>query len=191
MTVLKIMEWPASVLETKANDVSNFDDAFRKFVEDMHETMVASNGIGLAANQVNDLRRVLTICIPWTGHRYEDQEDESEVQQWWHDKSFTIVNPVITKKQGKTKYMEGCLSFPEMYDYVDRAEEVWVDYYDEHGEKKQLHANGLFAICIQHEIDHLDGIVFIERMSRLKANMIRKKMMKRPPLKSMEAELVE
>jgi len=188
VTILKVVEWPAPVLETKAKEVSKFDDEFKTFVADMHDTMESANGIGLAANQVDDLRRVFTIHIPWQDNKYEDQEADEEKQPW-HDKKFTIVNPVITKKQGKTKYMEGCLSFPEMYDYVDRAAEVWVTYCDENGKQQELHANDLMAICIQHELDHLDGIVFIDRMSRLKAKMIRKKMSKRAPVESMEAEL--
>ena len=186
MTVLDVVTWPAKVLETKASDVTVFDDAFRKFVADMHETMKASGGIGLAANQVGDLRRVLTIEIPFGDNRYEDGEAE-ETKEWWHDKKFTFVNPVITKKAGKMKYQEGCLSFPEIYDFVDRASEVWVEAKDENGKTFEVHATGLMAVCLQHEIDHIDGIVFITRMSRLKNNMIRKKIMRRGQLKTPES----
>ncbi len=185
MTILKIMEWPAAVLSTPAKPVETFDAELKKFVADMHATMEYSNGIGLAANQVNDLRRILTIDIPWR------EGDEGEPKEWWHDKSFTIINPVITKKLSKTKYMEGCLSFPEMYDYVERAAEIWLEYQDEDGKMHEMHATGLLAICLQHEIDHIDGIVFIERMSRLKANGIRRKMNQRPQVKSMERELAK
>ena len=86
---------------------------------------------------------------------------------------------VITKKMGKTKYMEGCLSFPEIHEYVDRADKVVVSALDENGKPFELEADGLLSICIQHELDHIDGVVFINRMSRLKAKMVQKKMQKR------------
>jgi len=166
------------VLETKAAEVTVFNGELRAFVEQMHFTMDQSRGIGLAANQVNDLRRVLTIFIPFIGSRYEEQEKDNEEQpQWWNDKRFTFINPVIIKKHGKMSYQEGCLSFPEMYDFVDRAAEVWVSAQDEHGKPFEVHATGLFSVCLQHEIDHIDGIVFISRMGRFKSQRIKKKML--------------
>jgi peptide deformylase len=184
MTVLDVRVWPDKVLETKSTPVEQFDDAFKKFVADMHETMESSNGIGLAANQVGVAKRVLTIKIPHVGgERYEEDEEPKE---WWHDKSFTFVNPVITKKVGKISYQEGCLSFPEIFDFVDRAAEVWVTAKDENGKEFEVHATGLFSICLQHEIDHIDGIVFINRMSLLKSKSIRKKMMRRGQLTGVE-----
>lgn len=176
MTVLKVVEWPAKVLETRASEVTVFDTAFRKFVDDMHETMKDAGGIGLAANQVSSLQRVLTIQIPYD-NRYSEQEGEK--RESWHDQKFTFVNPVITKKEGKISFQEGCLSFPEIYDFVDRAAEVWVEAKDESGKTFEVHATGLFAVCLQHEIDHLDGIVFINRMSRLKSSLIKKKIQRR------------
>jgi peptide deformylase len=173
---LEVMVWPAKVLETRAEEVTEFDDAFRQFVEDMHETMHAANGIGLAANQVGVLKRVLTMFIPWSESRYSDQEEAKEP---WHNIKFTFVNPKIVKKAGKISYQEGCLSFPEIFDFVDRAAEVWVKAQDENGKEFEIHATGLLAICLQHEIDHLDGVVFINRMSQLKREMIRKRIQKR------------
>lgn len=175
MARLEVVEWPAKVLEIPAEPVKIFDDAFRQFVEDMHETMKASGGIGLAANQVGDLRRVLTIEIPFVAA----DGDEEEARKWWHNKKFTFVNPVIVKKEGIIKWQEGCLSFPDMYDFVDRAAEVWVKAQDENGKEFEVHADELFSVCLQHEIDHIDGIVFFKRMSRLKAERIRSKMLKR------------
>ena len=177
MAVLDVVVWPAKVLETRANEVTVFDAELKQFVTDMFETMAASQGIGLAANQVGQLRRVITIEIPSAGGRYEDQEP-AEKKEWWHDKKFTLINPVITKKQGKYKFQEGCLSFPEIFEFVERAAEVWVTAQDENGKSYEIHANGLFAVCLQHEIDHIDGIVFFNRMSRLKANMVKKKMLR-------------
>lgn len=176
MSTLTIVEWPAKVLETRAEEVTVFDEALRAFVTDMHETMKASNGIGLAANQVASLQRVITIEIPFSESRYSDQEGK---QEWWHNKAFTFINPIITKKEGKVSYQEGCLSFPEIFDFVDRASEVWVKAQDETGKEFEVHATGLLAICLQHEIDHIDGIVFINRMSRLKSSLIRKKILRR------------
>jgi peptide deformylase len=188
VTILNIVEWPESVLATAASPVVKFDAELKQFAQDMHATMRHAKGIGLAANQVGNLRRVLTINITW--HEEDGEGEDPDVKQWWHDTPFTIINPVITKAISKTRYMEGCLSFPEMYDYVQRPAEVWADYQDENGKLLKLHATGLLAICLQHEIDHLDGIVFIDRMSRLKANGIKKKMNQRPSVKSMERELV-
>jgi len=185
MTVLKVLEYPAKSLLTKAPEVEVFDAELKKFVADMHETMLDANGIGLAANQVGVLKRVLTILIPHQDNQYEDDGDEqdedesSEPKMEWHDKKYTFINPVITKKQGKIRFQEGCLSFPEIYENVDRAAEIWVDAFDENGKKFSIHADGLFSICLQHEIDHLDGIVFIDRMSRLKQSIVKKKMQKR------------
>lgn len=185
MTVLEVVEWPAKVLETKSEVVKEFDEDLKKFVADMHETMDESGGIGLAANQVNVAKRVLTILIPWSENSYAEQE---EVKESWHDKRYTFINPVITKKQGKFKWQEGCLSFPEVYEFVERAEEVWVTAQDENGKTFEVHANGLFSVCLQHEIDHIDGIVFINRMSRLKSSMVRKKVMKRNRLMNAEVD---
>ena len=175
MAVLKIVEWPAKVLETAASEVTVFDEGLRAFVSDMHETMQESSGIGLAANQVGDLRRIITIEIPYVG---KDKGDE-EQPQWWHNKRFTFINPVIAKKSGTVRWQEGCLSFPEIFDFVERASEVWIQAKDEHGKDFEVHAEGLLAVCLQHEIDHIDGIVFFKRMSRLKADRIKNKMLKR------------
>ncbi len=185
MSVLDVVVWPAKVLETRALEVQVFDDELRKFVNDMHETMKAAAGIGLAANQVGQLRRVITIEVASNGNRYEDNQPE-ETHQWWHDKKFTFINPVITKKQGKFKFQEGCLSFPEIFEFVDRASEVWVTAQDEFGKTFEVHATDLFAVCLQHEIDHIDGIVFFNRMSRLKASMVKKKMLREAVPSGME-----
>lgn len=175
MSVLDVVEWPAKVLETKSEEVTEFDDNFRAFVDDMHETMLAAGGIGLAANQVGVAKRVLTILIPSSS----EEGDEAGDKEHWHDKKWTFVNPVITKKLGRIKWQEGCLSFPEIFEFVDRAEEVWVSAQDETGASFEVHATGLFAVCLQHEIDHIDGVVFINRMSRLKSSMVKKKVAKR------------
>jgi peptide deformylase len=181
MTILNIVEWPAKVLETRAQEVTVFDNELLQFVSDMFETMDKAGGIGLAANQVDRLLRVLVMHIT-------SKNEEPEDIRPWHDQKFVFINPTISKKHGKTKYLEGCLSFPEQYDYVDRAAELTLDYQDEWGKHHSLEADGLFAICIQHEIDHIDGIVFTTRMSRLKSSRIRKKMLQRSQISHMEEE---
>jgi peptide deformylase len=183
MSVLTIVEWPNKVLETKSEDVTAFDAELKAFVKNMHDTMDHAGGIGLAANQVNVAKRVLVIHIPWSDNKYQDQEEKKED---WHDKRFTFINPKIVKKQGKISWQEGCLSFPEIYEFVDRAAEVWVEAVDEDGKPFSVHANGLFAVCLQHEIDHIDGVVFINRMSRLKSSMVKKKIEKRNQIKAPE-----
>jgi peptide deformylase len=175
VAILEIVEWPAKVLETPAKPVTQFDSDLKTFVANMCETMEASKGIGLAANQVGDLRRVIVIEIPYVAQDGDKPEDK----KWWYDKKFVFINPVITKRQGTIKWQEGCLSFPEVYDFVDRSAEVWVSAVDENGKPFEVHADELFAVCLQHEIDHIDGIVFFKRMSRLKAERIRNKMLKR------------
>lgn len=177
MAILRVFEYPEKVLETKSSDVESFDDDLRNFVANMHETMIDSNGIGLAANQVGSLQRVLTIYIPFEESRYSEQEDAK--QEPWHNQKYTFINPVITKREGKITFQEGCLSFPEIFENVDRSAQVWVTAFDEHGKEFSVHATGLFSVCLQHEIDHLDGIVFINRMSRLKSSLVKKKLAKR------------
>jgi peptide deformylase len=184
VAVLDVVVWPAPVLTQRAQEVKTFDAGLKQFVSDMHETMRAAHGIGLAANQVGDLRRILVIEIP---HFAGDKDSPAETKEWWHDKAFTFVNPVITKKAGKYKYQEGCLSFPEIYEFIDRAAEIWVTAQDESGKTFEVHATGLFSVCLQHEIDHIDGVVFVDRMSRLKSTMVRKKLARRGSLEGVEA----
>ena len=176
MSKLDVLEWPAAVLETKSSPVTEFDEKLKTFVADMHETMDSAGGIGLAANQVGVAKRILTILIPYTQNKYSEQEETKEA---WHDKRFTFINPEITKKQGKISWQEGCLSFPEIFEFVDRAAEVWVKAQNENGEFFEVHASGLFSVCLQHEIDHIDGVVFINRMSRLKSEIVKKKIQRR------------
>jgi peptide deformylase len=177
MGLLKIIEWPAKVLETRAKEVESFDDKLKAIVKDMHDTLVKEEGIGLSANQVDVLQRITLINIPFHGNNYDD--DASEKKQWWHDKLFTLINPVITERKGRISYMEGCMSFPDIFDFVERSAHIKVKAFDVDGKEFEFEATDLFSVCIQHEIDHLDGVVFVNRMSRLKSSSIKKKMMKR------------
>lgn len=156
---MQIVLYPHPALKTKAESVEIFDEALEKFTQEMLSVMKNSHGIGLAANQVGDLRRIIVIDVP--------QYDVPKV----------LINPVILKSEGKTTFQEGCLSFPGLYEFIsDRAEALVLVAKDVKGNEFLLSATGLLAVCIQHEIDHLDGKVFLDRMSRLKRQIAMKKL---------------
>lgn len=162
MALLNILQYPDERLHTIAQPVEEFDDKILALVADMAETMYQARGIGLAATQVNVHKQVVVMDL-------SEERDQLRV----------FINPVITHKEGDTEYEEGCLSVPGIYETVHRAERVTVEAYDEHGEKFVLEADGLLAICIQHELDHLAGKVFVEYLSSLKQNRIKTKLKKR------------
>jgi len=162
MALLPILTHPNERLHIVAKPVAEVDDRIRTLVADMIETMYAAKGIGLAATQVDVHERVVVI-------------DLSEER----DSPLALINPVITHKNGETTYEEGCLSVPGIYDEVTRAETVTVEYLDTDGKPQKLDADGLLAICIQHELDHLLGKLFVEYLSPLKQQRIKTKMKKR------------
>lgn len=162
MALLNILKYPDERLHTVAKPVADIDERIQTLVADMFETMYASHGIGLAATQVDVHERVVVM----------DLTEE-------HNEPRVFINPVITHKDGETTYEEGCLSVPGIYDTVTRAERVTVEAYNEKGEKFTLEADGLLAICVQHELDHLMGKVFVEYLSPLKQNRIKTKLKKR------------
>lgn len=167
MALLPVVEWPEKVLETRAQYVTEFDADFKKLVADMIETMHHARGIGLAANQVGVLKRVCVVKIgpiDLEDGEYKKNAALRNAPYDWEGKLFVLVNPVIKSREGKIKYEEGCLSFPELYEDVERARSIGVEYQDENGVKKTLQAQDLFSICIQHELDHLDGVVFVNRL---------------------------
>ncbi len=170
---LQIVTWPAAVLETRAERITVFGDELRAFGAAMHATMREASGIGLAANQVGVLKRILVIEIPWRGERYGEQH---EPRRDWHDRRYTLVNPEIVEREGTITFREGCLSFPELFGEVERARRVLVKAQDVEGRTQVIEGDDLFAVCLQHEIDHLDGIVFINHMTKLRAAAIREKM---------------
>ena len=162
MALLPILTHPNERLHIVAKPVEKVDDRIRTLLADMAETMYASRGIGLAATQVDVHERVVVI----------DLSEE-------HNQLLTLINPVITKKNGETTYEEGCLSVPGIYDTVTRAETITVEFLAANGDKQTLDAEGLLAICIQHELDHLQGKLFVEYLSPLKQNRIKTKLKKR------------
>lgn len=162
MALLPILRYPDPRLHTRAVPVERVDDDIRKLVADMAETMYEAPGIGLAATQVNVHRRVVVIDVT---------EDKSGL--------MALINPEILERSGEQVCEEGCLSVPGIYEKVTRAERVKVRALDENGQSREIEADGLLAVCIQHEIDHLDGKVFVEYLSQLKLGRIKSKLAKK------------
>lgn len=166
MTKLEILEIPHPILTQKAAEVKEVTPQIKKLLDDMLHTMYASNGVGLAGNQVGQLLRVVVIDC---GNEKEGTSDP-----------IKMVNPkIIWRSENKICHNEGCLSIPRQYADVVRHEEVEVEYLDENGDKKTRRSGGLLAIAFQHELDHLDGILFIDHLSKLKRNMLIKRLEKR------------
>ncbi len=161
MAILNILQFPDPRLRNKAKPVERVDDAIRQLVDDMFETMYEAPGIGLAAVQVNVAKRVVTIDI-------SEEQDDPRV----------FINPEILAAEGEEESKEGCLSVPGYFDLVKRAEKVRVAALDRDGKPFELETDGLLAVCIQHEIDHLDGKLFVDYLSGLKRQKVRKKLSK-------------
>ncbi len=162
MALLPILHYPDPRLKKRAEPVTEVDESIRRLAADMAETMYAAPGIGLAATQVDVHKRVIVIDV---------SEDRSGL--------MVLINPEILEKDGECVSEEGCLSVPGIYDKVTRAERVKVRALNLEGETVEFEAEGLLAVCIQHEIDHLDGKVFVEYLSPLKQSRIKAKLVKR------------
>lgn len=162
MAILEILQYPDPRLTIPAQRVEKIDAPTRKLVDDMIETMYAAPGVGLAATQVDVHKQIVVIDV---------SEDRSDLR--------VFINPEVTRREGQAVNQEGCLSVPGVYDNVERAESVTVTALDRNGSRFTLNASGLLAACIQHEMDHLHGRVFIEHLSELKQNRIRAKLKKR------------
>ena len=150
---LNIVEYPDKRLKEKSIEVSEFNENLFDLLDSMYKVMMESNGIGLAAIQVAHAKRVLLVNIP-------DENDEQP-----HENLLEIINPVILSKSGETTYQEGCLSVPKFYEDIKRFEKITIKYQNRDGEEKTIEADGLLSIAIQHEIDHLNGILFIDKLS--------------------------
>jgi peptide deformylase len=161
MAILEILEFPDPRLRTKAQPVAVVDDALRQLIADMFETMYVAPGIGLAASQVNVHKRLLVIDI---------SEERNQ--------PLAFINPEILIRDGDEESEEGCLSVPGFYEKVKRAERITVRALDRNGIAFEMQAEGLLAVCIQHEIDHLDGKLFVDYLSELKRTRIRNKLAK-------------
>lgn len=161
MAILDILEFPDPRLRTKAKPVTKVDDKIRKLTDDMLETMYEAPGIGLAATQVNVHQRIVVI-------------DVSEEK----DQPLVLINPEYEVISGEQDFDEGCLSVPGYYETVTRAETIRLKALNREGEPFEMECNGILSVCIQHELDHLDGKLFVDHISKLKRERIRKKLVK-------------
>ncbi len=165
--IRQIITYPDKRLFLRSNEVEEFDEELHRLLDDMYDTMIAKNGIGLAAIQIAVPLRALIINLP-------DEEGKQ------HKKDLLeLINPVIVDQKGSQIYTEGCLSIPEFYEDVERAEWVKVEYQDRFGNNKSLETDGLLAVAIQHEMDHLDGHLFIEKLPYLKRKKFEKEFKKK------------
>ena len=161
MALREILHFPDPRLRLRARPVEQVDDSVRGLVDDMFETMYAAPGIGLAATQINVQKRILVADVS------DDQTDP-----------YCLINPEILSRDGEEEMDEGCLSVPGFYETVRRAERIRVRALNRDGDAFEMEVDGLLAVCIQHEIDHLDGKLFVDYLSTLKRNRIRKKLEK-------------
>lgn len=164
MAVLPLVIAPDERLNIKSTSVEKVDDAIRKLLDDMLETMYANDGIGLAAVQVGVHKRCIVIDVTRREGRREP---------------IKLVNPeIVDNSEEQHLFLEGCLSFPDQFSEVERPDKVKVKYLDENGKEQLLEADGLLATCLQHEIDHTNGVVFVDHISSLKRDMILRKLKK-------------
>lgn len=160
MSLLPIKIYPAPVLHRQSAEVSHVSAETRRLLDAMAETMYAHNGIGLAAPQIGVLQRLVAIDIRWSN-------DEGKGPR----ELFLLANPKIVKKEGEIEWEEGCLSIPGFLQKMSRSKKVWVEALDKNGKPIQIEAEDLLAVVLQHEIDHLDGKLIIDKASRLKRNL--------------------
>ena len=156
--ILNILKYPDQRLRTIAKPVVSVDETIKQQVKDMFETMYEAPGIGLAATQVNFHQRIIVIDI-------SDQCNEP----------ICLINPEVIEKSGEIQWEEGCLSVPDYYENVIRANDIKVQALNQHGKTFELEASEMLSVCIQHEIDHLDGILFVDHLSKLKQKRLKKK----------------
>ena len=171
MTIRKILTEPNKILRKKSLRVENVDKDIQQLMDDMLETLYAAPGIGLAAIQVGVAKRVIVMDISRDRDRDKDKEPKKN--------PMYFVNPeIVWKSEDKFTYEEGCLSVPNQFAEIDRSKQCHVKHLDYNGQPQELKADGLLSTCIQHEIDHLEGILFIDYLSKLKKEMIIKKLSK-------------
>ena len=175
MTLKKILTEPNKILREKSLKVDRVDEDLQKLIDDMLETMYAAPGIGLAAIQVGVPKRVIVLDIGWRDKpEIINDEKQKEIKN-----PMCFVNPeIITKSANNSIYEEGCLSVPGQFAEIERPDKCHIKYLDYYGQPKEIKADGMLATCIQHEIDHLEGILFIDYLSKLKKSIIAKKLSK-------------
>lgn len=177
--ILPILHYPDSRLRTAAKTVDVVDDTVKALVKDMFETMYAEDGIGLAATQINQHIQVIVMDVPDSQDDYKlllkDRQHNTSKKNNIEHHPLCFINPIITNKDGHEKNIEGCLSVPGFQAEVDRFNQITVEALNEEGEVFTLHASNLLAVCIQHELDHLNGILFIDHLSKLKQKRLLEK----------------
>jgi peptide deformylase len=171
--VRDIVVYPDRRLKEISREVESFDSELHRLLDDMYDTMIAKNGVGLAAIQVGVPLRVLIINIPLG----EESDDPSKVQP--RENTLEVINPVILEADGKNRYQEGCLSVPGYFEEVDRYKKVKVEYRDRNGGRHIIEDDDFLSIALQHEMDHLDGKLFIEKLSIIKRKKFEKEWKKR------------
>ena len=172
MAIMRILETPDPVLRQISTPVEKVDDELRALIADMFETMYAAPGIGLAAVQVGVPKRLLVMDL------HEPEEGAEEGAPPVKDPRVFINPEILSHSDTEVPYMEGCLSVPDQYADVMRPDRIRARWLDEHGEKHEEDLDGLLAVCLQHEMDHLEGVLFIDHLSRLKREMVLKKLAK-------------
>ncbi|MFV0482377.1 MAG: peptide deformylase [Campylobacteraceae bacterium] len=160
--IKEVITYPNPKLREVSKDVTTFDEALHEILDDMYETMIHKNGIGLAAIQISTPLNILVINLA----NEDGMQDKTDL--------FEVINPVIVEQSGICTYQEGCLSVPEIYEDVERAKVIKLKYQDRHGDEFTKEFDGLMAIALQHEIDHLRGHLFIEKLSYLKRKKFEK-----------------
>lgn len=177
--VKEILVYPDKRLKLISTEVQSFNGALHDLLDDMYDTMRASNGVGLAAIQIGVDLRALIINIPLDDPHGDNYADEEQRNDQPKENTLEMINPVILAQDGCEKFQEGCLSLPGVYEEVERAKHVKVEYVDREGKKCFIEDEDFLAIAIQHEIDHLDGKVFIEKLSFLKRKKFEKEWAKK------------
>ena len=171
MALLDILIYPDPRLRQKCEPVDKITTETKKILQDMAQTMYAAPGIGLAASQVGVMQRMIVVDI-----RDRDEEEPVEKRPPSGSTLYKIINPVITARDGKCEGEEGCLSLPDLKETIKRSARVTVEGLDENGAPIKIEAGGLLAVCLQHEVDHLDGVLFIDHLSRLKRELLKSKL---------------
>ncbi len=167
MAILPVLQFPDPRLRVIAKPVTKVDDSLLRLIDNMFETMYAAPGVGLAAIQVNVHKRLLIVDV---------STDQSE--------PYVFINPKFKPLEGEKEYDEGCLSIPGFYETVTRPDKIWVSALDRNNKIFEMECDGLLSVCIQHEIDHLDGKLFVDYLTKLKRNTIRRKLEKQQRLSS-------
>ena len=165
--IQEVITYPNKLLRIQSKDVEVFNQNLHTLLDDMYETMISKKGVGLAAIQISIPLNVLLICLP----------DENNIQS--HENVLEAINPIITHQEGDITFTEGCLSVPEVHEDIKRYQKISVEYFNRNGEKQQMDAQDFLAVVWQHEIDHLRGHLFIERLSLLKRKRFEKEWKKR------------